>query len=492
VNTEIRDAGRSTIVLEVEITPQELQHAIDEGVRHVARRTRVPGFRPGRAPRPILERALGVDRSDPESPNPIHDEAREHLYERTVIAALEEADRDILELPREPEWTRFEEGVGASYRVTLAVRPEVKLGDYTDYPFKPQVDEVTDAQIDQVVEQLRDQQASLVPVEGRGAQADDFAVIRFEGRRDGAPVEGAQADRFPLIIGKERMIPGFESNLVGMREDEERAFTVTFPEDYGDTELAGQAVDFEVTLLELRERRLPPADDDFAGQVGPYEDLAGLRADLRSRLTANSLDRARHGFADRIIEYATANATVELPDLMVDREVDMMVDELKVRVAQQGIRYEDYLRVTEKTEGSLREGYREAAEQRVKVLLVLGAIAEREAMDVPDADVEAEIAHLRAEGEASASVSDYLDTDRGRAYIRSQLRRSALVESLVDRWIAAHPEFANVQHQHQRHDHDETDSEDLLGDAVLEETAEEEADVELVALEAAAAEGADR
>ena len=271
MNTEIRDAGRSTIVLEVEITPQELQSAIDEGVRHVARRTRVPGFRPGKAPRPILERALGVDRSDPESPNPIHDEAREHLYERTVIAALEEADRDILELPREPEWTRFEEGVGASYRVTLAVRPEVKLGDYTDYPFKPQVDEVTDTQVDQVVEQLRDQQASLVPVEDRGAQADDFAVIRFEGRRDGAPVEGAQADRFPLIIGKERMIPGFESNLIGMREDEERTFTVTFPEDYGEAELAGQAVDFEVTLLELRERRLPPADDDFAGQVGPYD-----------------------------------------------------------------------------------------------------------------------------------------------------------------------------------------------------------------------------
>ncbi len=403
MNTEIRDAGRSTIVLEVEITPQELQSAIDEGVRHVARRTRVPGFRPGKAPRPILERALGVDRSDPESPNPIHDEAREHLYERTVIAALEEADRDILELPREPEWTRFEEGVGASYRVTLAVRPEVKLGDYTDYPFKPQVDEVTDTQIDQVVEQLRDQQASLVPVEGRGAQADDFAVIRFEGRRDGAPVEGAQADRFPLIIGKERMIPGFEANLIGMREDEERTFTVTFPEDYGEEELAGQAVEFEVTLLELRERRLPPADDDFAGLVGPYEDLAALREDLRSRMTrqlarsrppclrrphhrvrhgqrhgraARSHGRSRGRHDGRRAEGPRGTAGHPLRGLPAGHRED---------------------------EESLREDYREAAEQRVKVLLVLGAIAEREAVDVPDADVEAEIAHLRAEGEASAS-----------------------------------------------------------------------------------------
>jgi trigger factor len=488
VNTEIRDAGRSTIVLEVEITPQELQSAIDEGVRHIARRTRVPGFRPGKAPRPILERALGVDRSDPEASNPIHDEAREHLYERTVIAALEQADRDILELPREPEWTRFEEGAGASYRVTLAVRPEVKLGDFTDYPFKPQVDEVTDAQIDQVVEQLRDQQASLVPVEDRGAQVDDFAVISFQGRRDGAPVEGAQADRFPLIIGKERMIPGFEANLTGMREDEERTFTLTFPDDYGEAELAGQAVEFEVRLLELRERRLPVADDDFAGQVGPYESLASLRDDLRSRMRVSALDRARHGFADRIIEYATANATVELPDLLVDREVEMMVDELHVRVAQQGIRYEDYLRVTEKTEDSLREGLREAAERRVKVILVLGAIADQEAISVPDADVEAEISHLRAEGEASASVSDYLDTDRGRSYIRSQLRRSALVESLVDRWIVSHPEFADVQHQHQQHDHHGDSA--AVEDAILEQTSDEDEIDELAALEAAAAEGA--
>jgi trigger factor len=488
VNTEIRDAGRSTIVLEVEISPQELQSAIDEGVRHVARRTRVPGFRPGKAPRPILERALGVDRRDPDAPNPIHDEAREHLYERTVITALQEADRDILELPRTPEWTRFEEGVGASYRVTLAVRPEVKLGDYTDFPFKPQVDEVTEDQIDQVVEQLRDQQATLVPVEDRGAQEDDFAVIRFEGRRDGAVVEGAQADRFPLIIGKERLIPGFEANLIGMRQDEERTFDVTFPEDYGEAELAGREVEFTVTLLELRERRLPPADDDFAGQVGPYDDLAALRDDLRARMTVSSLDRARHAFADRIIEYATANATVELPDLLVDREVELMVDELKLRVEQQGIGYEDYLRVTEKTEASLRDDLREAAERRVKVLHVLSAIADKESIEVPDAGVEAEIAHLRDEGEASASVTSYLDTDRGRSYIRMQLRRSLLVETLVDRWIAAHPEYAEVQHQHQPHDHREPSS-DAVEEAMHEGSTEVETD-ELAALEAAAAEGA--
>ena len=488
VKTDIREGDRSTIVLEVEITAQELQRAIDEGVRHLARRTRVPGFRPGKAPRQILERALGTDRSDPDSPNPIHDEAREHLYERTVLQALQEADRDVLELPREPEWTSFTEGEGAAYRVTLAVRPEVKLGDYTGFPFTPQVDEVTDEHVEAVIDQLRDQQAVLVPVEDRPAQVDDYAVISFEGRRGGQLVDGAQAERFPLIIGKDRMVPGFEANLIGMREDEERTFTVTFPEDYGEAEMAGQEVEFTAQLRELRERRLPDADDDFASLVGPYDDLAALRVELRSRMAVNALDRARHLFADRVIEYATANATLDLPDVLVEREVEMMIDELKVRTAQQGIRYEDYLRVTEKTEASLREEYREPAEHRVKVLLVLGNIADKEEVSISDAEVEAEIAHLRADEEGNRSVADYLDSDRGRSYIRSQLRRSAVVELIVDRWIEEHPEFAEVRHQHQPHTHQQDEAPNLI-DEVIGDGGEEQ-DEELAAIEAAAAEEA--
>jgi trigger factor len=475
VNTDIREGDRSTIVLKVQISDQELRHAIDEGVRHLARRTRIPGFRPGKAPRAMIERAYGIDRSDPETPDPVYDEAREHLYQRTVVAAVTESGRDVLELPREPEWTSFEEGVGASYAVTLAVRPEVALGDYTGYPFEPQVAEVTPEQIEQVVEQLRDQQASLVPVEDRGAEEDDYAVISFEGRRDGEPVEGAQADRFPLVLGKERMIPGFEANLIGMREDEERTFNVTFPDDYGEESLQGAEVEFTATLLELRQRKLPEADDAFAGLVGEYEDMAALRADLEQRMGINALDRARHAFIDRIIEYAVANATVVLPEVLVDREVGVMIDELKVRTAEQGIAYEDYLRVTEKDEAALREEYREGAEKRVKTLLVLGAIADEESVSVDEADVQAEIDRVLADPGAGDSIKEYLASDRGRSYIRSQLRRSQTVELLADRWIEAHPDFKDVQHQHAHaHDDEPIEGEDDLDPVaeVVEEVSE--------------------
>ncbi len=465
MNTDIREGDQSTVVLEVQITDKELQSAINEGVRHLARRTRVPGFRPGKAPRPIIERALGIDRSDPDAPDPVYDEAREHLYQRTVIQAVSESGKDVLELPPEPEWKQFEEGVGASYEVTLPVRPQVELGDYTEYPFEPQIDEVDDEQIDAVIEQLRDQQASLAAVEGRSAQIDDYVVISFEGRLDGEPVEGAQSDRFPLIVGKERMIPGFEANLIGMNEGDERTFSVTFPEDYAEESLQGKEVEFTASLLELRERKLPDIDDDFAGLVGPYDDMAALREDLLKRMQISALDRARHAFIDRIIDYATANASVTLPAILVDREVGVMIDELKVRVSEQGIAYDDYLRVTEKDEATLRDEYREGAEQRVKVLLVLGAIADKEEITISDEEVQAEIDRVNADPNAGDSIKQYLDSDRGRNYIRSQLRRSQVVEMLADRWIEGHPEFEQVQHQH---GHDHGDDDDSLPDAVAE------------------------
>jgi trigger factor len=447
-------AEHSSIVLEVQLPPERVARSIDEAVRHLARRTRVPGFRPGKAPRAMLERALGVQRGLPGTPDPVYDDAREHLYERSLLDALRQQELDVLEIPSAPEWTSFSEADGATYRVTLPLRPEVKLGDYANFPFAPDVDEPDDARVDAVVEQLRDQRASLVPVEGRGALQGDYAVISFEGRRDGVAVEGASAERLPLVIGNERMIPGFEDALVGMREDEEKTFSVRFPDDYGEEELAGSDVEFTARIRELRERRLPPADDTLAGSVSSFNTLPELREDIRARLIRNARDRARHAFADRIIEYATANATLEVPAVLVDREVEVMLDELKVRLAEQGIGYEEYLKATERDEAKLREEYREPAEHRVKVLLTLGAVADAEGVVVPDAAVEAEIARSRESASASSGreargdqrLIRYLESERGRSYVRSQLRRSQTVEQLIDRWIAAHPAYSHVQH----------------------------------------------
>jgi trigger factor len=442
-----RPAERSTVVLEVEFPPEQVRRAVEESVRHLSRRTRVPGFRPGKAPRPLLERALGISRDDPAAPNPLYDDAKEHLFERSVIEAVREKDLDVLSVP-EPVWLEFGEVSGASYRVSLPLRPEVKPGAYTDYPFGITIDAVDDAAVDKVVEQLRDQQASLVPVEKRGAQDDDYAVISFTGTRDGAVIEGAQSERTPLIIGRERFIPGFEAQLVGLHEGEQKKFKLKFPDDYGEDELAGTEAEFDVTLLELREKHLPPADDEFARSVGKYDGMAALRAEVGRRLERNALDRARHVFADRIIEFAVANATLELPDLLVDREVEVMLDELRIRLAEQGIGFEQYLKATERDEAKLLDEYRPDAEKRVKTLLVLSEIADQEKIEVDAAELAADLAQSRERYAGNPRLVAYLESERGQNYTRSLLRRSRTVETLIDRWIEQHPEFSNVQHLH--------------------------------------------
>ena len=250
----------------------------------------------------------------------------------------------------------------------------------------------------------------------------------------------------PLILGQERLIPGFEANLVGLEVGGSTEFDITFPEDYPETELAGQTAHFAVELRELREKVLPELDEDFVGTLGDFADVDALRADVKTRLERNALDRARHEFADKIIEYAVANATLELPDILVDQEVEVMHDEFRGTLARQGIAEDAYLKAVDKTEADLHTEFRPGAEKRVRTLLVLSKVADAEGLTVPDAEVDAEVARGRERYPDDAKLQEYFDSERGRAYIRSTLRRSRVVEGLIDGWLADHPDHAPLPH----------------------------------------------
>jgi len=430
-------APKSTVKLEIELPPERLSKAVDEAVRHLSRRTRVPGFRPGKAPRAVLERVLG--------PGAVLDDAVEHLVDRAYREAL--ISQAILPLANaDVEVHQAEEGKPLQFTATVQVRPEVELGDYRNFNFAPEIETIDDPKVDKVVDELRDQNATLAPVEDRSAKTGDYAVIGFSGTRDGEPFEGGTSERMPIILGEERLIPGFEEHLTGLRIGDSTEFDITFPEDYPEQSLAGRAAHFTVELKELREKVQPEADDEFARSMGDFADLAALRAEVRQRLERNALDRARHGFADRIIEYAVANASIELPDILVDQEVEVLHDELRSSLGRQGINEEAYLKVVGKTDADLHTEFRPNAEKRVKVLLTLTKIAEAEGLVVSDADVEAEIARARERYGRDPKVMRYFDSERGRTYIRSTLRRSRVVEKLVDDWLAAHPEHPPIPH----------------------------------------------
>ncbi|MGZ6255382.1 MAG: trigger factor, partial [Candidatus Limnocylindria bacterium] len=265
----------------------------------------------------------------------------------------------------------------------------------------------------------------------------DIAAVKFVGTIDGEPFEGGSADRLPLVIGEDRMIPGWEENLVGMKIGDEKGFEVDFPDDYRVEELKGKHAHFQVTLLDLRERILPELDDEFAKSVGDLSTVDELRTEIRDALKARGADEARHHFADRIIDFATANATVELPEVMIANEIEIMRDELRNRLAAQQIGMDKYLEIARQSPEELAAELRDPASRRVKSLLVLSAIAEKEGIDATPEEVEAEIADQRARYPDEPRLAEYLTSRRGRSYLRMTLRNRTLVDTLIDRALGS-------------------------------------------------------
>ena len=437
MNVTATPAPNSSILLEVELPPERLDRAVRDAVGRLSRRTRVPGFRPGKAPRPMLERVLG--------PGTVLDDAVDHLVQDAYRQAL--IEKEILPLANASvEVVQAEEGKPLIFKATVPVPPDVKLGDYRNFNFQPEIETIDDVRVDQVIEELRDQHATLAPVEDRGAEKGDYAVVGFRGTKDGEPFEGGTRERMPLVLGEDRLIPGFEDHLVGLRIGDRTEFDITFPDDYPEETLAGQAVHFEVDVKELRQKVLPDADDAFAAGLGNFADMTELREDVRRRLERNALDRARHSFADRIIDYAVSNATLDLPEVLVDQEVELMHDEFRTSLARQGIAESAYLKAVDKTDADLHTDFRPSAEKRAKVLLVLSRIAETEGITVPDADLESEVARARERYAGDRKLVGYFDSERGRNFVRSTVRRTRTVERLVDDWLAAHPDHPRLPH----------------------------------------------
>jgi trigger factor len=426
VTVTSRPEPGSKVVLEIEVDADEVNRHFATAYRHVAERTRVPGFRPGKAPGAVVDRYVG--RAS------VVAEALDHLVSDSYESALDQVDVIPIDQPDvDIDPSALAEGSALSFTATVPVRPEVELGSYTDYPFELETPDVTDEQVEGVITELREQQGSLRPIDGRPAQNGDVVAVKYTGTIDGEPFEGGSSDRMPLILGENRMIAGWEDQVVGMEMGATKGFDITFPDDYRVEELRGKEAHFEVELLDMRERILPEVDDEFARSVAEVQTVDELRAEIRDALGKRAEAEARHAYSDRIIDFATSNATVELPEVMIANEVEIMRDELRTRLAQQRIGMEQYLSLAKQTPEELTNELREPASRRVKTLLVLSAIAEKEGIDASDEEIDAEIADQLARYGDDRQLRDYLSSRRGRAYLRMTLRNRTLVERLVDR-----------------------------------------------------------
>lgn len=381
VNWEKKEGNKG--ILTFEVPADKFDKALDEAFKKVAKDIQVPGFRKGKIPRGLFEKRFGVES--------LYQDAVDIVLPEAYTNAVDEADIFPIDQP-EVDIKQIEKGKELIFTAEVEVKPEVTLGDYKGLEVEEEKVEVTDEDIENELNQLREQHAELVVKEEGEIAEGDTVVIDFEGFKDGEAFEGGKGENHPLEIGSGQFIPGFEEQLVGKKSGEDTEVKVTFPEDYHAEELAGQEATFKVKLHEVKTKELPELDDEFAKDVDDEaETLDELKAKKKEQLLEQRTQDADTKKRESLIEQASENAEVEIPDVMVENELDQMLQEFEQRLQMQGMTLEMYSQFAGQNEDELKEQMREDATKRVKTSLTLEAIANKEEIEVTEEDINEEL-----------------------------------------------------------------------------------------------------
>lgn len=377
---------KSAVQLVIEIGGEEFEAAVQKAYLKQRNKINVPGFRKGKAPRKIIEGMFGS--------GVFYEDAINELYPKAYAEAVEQEKLDVVSWPNVEVVEAGKDGL--TFKATVTVRPEVKLGEYKGLTAEKEEVKITDEDIDNELKPYINRASRMVTVE-REAQNGDTVVIDFEGFKDGVPFEGGKAEGHSLELGSGAFIPGFEDQLVGTKAGDEKDVNVTFPEEYHAEELAGKPVVFKVKVHEVKEKRLPTIDDEFAKDVSEFDTLEAFRKDLADKLTQRREAQAKRAFEAAIMEQVMDNMEVEIPDAMVAYETDQMVEDMARRVQAQGIPFEQYMAMTGMTIDIVRSQAAAAAMERVRRDLALGAVVAAENIEISDEDLEAEYKRLADE-----------------------------------------------------------------------------------------------
>lgn len=365
----------------LEVTPEELNDAINAVYKRESKRINVPGFRKGKAPRAFIEKYYGED--------VFYQAAVDHLYNPMMSAAIEQSGLEVVGVDNfSIEKIGKEDGVEA--KLTVTVQPEVKIDGYKGIEVTKDPVEPTAEEIDNEIERVRQRNSRVVTVEDRAAEDGDIVVIDFDGYTDGKQFDGGKAENFDLTLGSGQFIPGFEEQVVGHNVDDEFDINVKFPEDYHAEELKGKDATFKIKLHEIKHRELPEVDDEFVKDVSEFDTLEEYRKDLENSVRTRKERAVESSVEQQLVQAIIGKVEAEVPQVMIDREVDEIINSFDMQLRDQGMNLETYLKYTQGTVESLRDQYRERAEQQVKVRLGLGKIAELEGLEVTEEEIEAE------------------------------------------------------------------------------------------------------
>lgn len=397
------DAPKGTLTFDIDT--ETIQKGIDHAFTRTQKRISVPGFRKGHVPRTIFNQMYGEESLYQDALNDVLPDAYEAAIKEAGIEPVDQPQVNVESMEKGQPWT---------LTATVAVKPEVTLGDYKGMEVSEQDTSVSDADVDSELENKRQQQAELVLKEDEAAADGDTVVIDYEGSVDGEKFDGGSADNYSLVLGSGSFIPGFEDQLVGHKAGEDVDVNVTFPEDYHAKDLAGKDALFKVKIHEVKEKQLPELDDEFAKDVDEdVETLAELKDKVKKQLQDQKEAAAKAAIEDAAIEAAVANAeTEEIPQAMLDDDTNRQLQQYLAGMQQQGINPQMYFQITNTTEDDLRKQFADDAAKRVKTNLVLEAVVKDANLNATDEDVQNEIADLAKQyGMDEEAVSKALTRD---------------------------------------------------------------------------------
>jgi trigger factor len=416
VTAKVTELPESRVRVEAEVPAAEVEKRVAQAARGLARNLRVPGFRAGKAPPPIVIKRVGRDA--------VLDEAvRDSIggwYSAAIDAArvvpVGEPDLDLSALPKEGEPLRFS--------IEIGVRPPAKLGDYKELEVPRREPDIGDEAITEEIERLRDRSAKLETVD-RPAQRGDFVVMDFAGSVDGTPFAGGEGRDQMVELGSGRLVPGFEEQLEGAAAGQERTLTVTFPDDYQASELAGKEAVFAVTVKEVKAKDLPELNDEFAEEAG-FDTLDELRDDIRSRMAEAESSRIEAEFREAALDAAVANATVEVPGPLVEAHSRELWDQMIHSLSHQGISKDAYLRISGRDEDEIVEAGKEDAEQALRREAVLAAIIEAEGIEPTEEQLLEAVGHAGDGGSSKKLLERLKSAGRLEALKQDVAQRQAL------------------------------------------------------------------
>ena len=421
MSVKVEKLENSKVTMEFKVSKKDFNKALDEAFAKNGKNFKIPGFRAGKVPRNVIEKTYGE--------GVLYDEAFNIVAEKEYEKAVTENDLFVVSRP-EVDIKEIGKDKDLEFTITVFVKPEVEITDYKGIEIEKVSEEVTEEDLNKELEQIQDKNARIITVEDGEVKDKDIAVIDFEGFLDGKPFDGGKAEKYELTIGSGSFIPGFEEQIIGMKVGEEKDITTTFPKDYHSKELAGKETIFKIKLHEIKRKELPALDDEFAKDISEFDTFEEYKKSVKERLEVSKKNMAKAERENRVIEKLAEKVTVEIPESMIDMEIDTMIQNFEGNLAYQGITLDQYMQMLNIDRDALKAQFRDNAIKQVKIRLAMESVTKQEKVEVSAEEIDKKIEELSAQyGDGSAD--SLKNNENARHYMKHRIEEEKLLDILV-------------------------------------------------------------